>query len=66
MTENATGCVVISVRDDKEFVVIDTPAGPISLQIRVLSPKRARAVIEAPKSLHIWRQKREGVANDAV
>lgn len=60
------GCVCVSIRDEREFLVIDTPAGSVRVEIRVLTSKRARAVIRAPKCIAIRREKREVVPNDAV
>ena len=58
MPRDDIGCVVVSIRDAREFIVLETPSGPVTVEIRVQTPSRARAVIRAPRSIQIRRQKR--------
>ena len=59
------GCVVVSLREGREALVIDTPAGEIVIEVNPLTSTKVRAVIRAPKTLQITRRKMEA-NNDAV
>jgi sRNA-binding carbon storage regulator CsrA len=59
------GCVVVSLREGRESLIIDTPAGEIVIEVNPLTSTKVRAVIRAPKSLRITRRRMEAT-DDAV
>jgi hypothetical protein len=60
------GIVVMSVRHERETIVLETAAGEVEIEIRPMSRVRNRVVVRAPREIKIGRRKREGVADDAV
>jgi len=60
------GVVVMSVRLNREIIVIQTPSGEVEIEMRPMSRVRNTVVVRAPREIGIGRRKREGVADDAV
>lgn len=53
------GCVVVTLREGREVVVIETPDGPIRVEVSRAGSRKTRTVIRAPKALSVRREKIE-------
>ena len=52
------GCVVLSIREGRESVVLLTSDGEIEIEVAPLTTKRSRVVVRAPVSIEIRRRKK--------
>lgn len=57
MTERTV--VVLSIRDHKEFVSMQTSDGEVVVEVRPTGSRRSRVCIRAPRSVRIGRIARE-------
>jgi len=57
-TENE-GCVVMSIRDHKEYVVLRTTDGDVRIEMRPIGKSKCRVYVRAPRSVLVHRQKKE-------
>lgn len=62
---NDRGCVVMSLRADRDILILRTPDGDVEVHLHAISKQRMKAVVHAPRSVEIRRRKTE-VTNDAV
>jgi sRNA-binding carbon storage regulator CsrA len=58
MSEQSEGCVVMSIRDEKEFVVLDTVHGPVRIEVRNSGRSKVRMYVRAPLAVKVHREKR--------
>jgi hypothetical protein len=59
------GIVVMSVRHERETIILQTPAGEVEIEMRPMSRVRHKVIVRAPRSVGVARRARE-VADDAV
>jgi hypothetical protein len=53
------GCVVVTLRKDRDFVTLTTSDGDIEIEVRPIATDRARLVVRAPITIPVVRGKRE-------
>ena len=58
MTNDKIGCVVVSIRNHKETLILDTEQGQIVIEIEPVSNVRSKVVVRAPRSVIVSRKKR--------
>lgn len=55
--ETDLSCVVVSIRGHRESLVLETAEGTVTIELTPMTAVRTRAVIRAPRSVQIRRQK---------
>lgn len=58
--------VVMSVRTERESLILQTSDGEVEIDLRVVSKVRNKVTVRAPRVVGIGRRQREAVKNDAV
>lgn len=53
------GCVVVTLREDRERLLLSCADGEIAIEVHPVSMGRVKVVIRAPKSVGVRRQKGE-------
>jgi hypothetical protein len=61
-----TGCIVMTLRRDREDLVVRTAHGPVVIEATPMSMGRTRIVIRAPKQVEIGRAKRPEGGTDGI
>lgn len=63
MSEEKT-CVVVGIRDHREFVRLQTSQGEVDVEVRAVGAKRCRVCVRAPREVRVHRVQRETEAAD--
>lgn len=61
MTDDSSrrGCVIVTVRADRERLALVTSDGEVAVEITPLSSTRSRVVVRAPLTIRVERRKNE-------
>ena len=63
-TNDEIGCIVMTLRRDREDLVVRTDKGEVVVEVTPVTMGRCRIVVRAPKSIEIGRNRRpEGGTN---
>lgn len=57
-TNDEVGCIVMSLRRNKEDLVVRTERGDVVIEVSPLTMGKCRVVVRAPKSIEIGRNRR--------
>jgi hypothetical protein len=49
-------CIAMTVRTDREELIIETPQGRIFINLNPVSQKRIKAIVRAPRSIPVYRK----------
>jgi hypothetical protein len=51
------GCVIVTIRADRDQLALLTPDGAVAVEITPLSSTRSRVVVRAPLTIRVERRK---------
>jgi hypothetical protein len=53
---NEQSCIVVTIRSDKEHLILHTTDGPVYIHLQPRNKTRTQVVIEAPRKVGVRRE----------